>query len=112
MSSATCVASGWLVAAMPLRAMISERVANGLPVMALPGLSERWNSLFSASVWASLWALYLSLVNVGQVFYGFGWEMILLETGFLAIFLGSAQPPRLVFWLLLWELFRIMFGAG
>src|SRR3989449_480615 len=84
----------------------------GLSVLALTGLSERWNSLFSASVWLLSWVLYLSLVNVGQVFYGFGWEMILLETGFLAIFLGAAQPPRLVFWMLLWELFRIMFGAG
>ena len=83
-----------------------------LSVLALTGISERWNSLFSASVWTLLWVLYLSLVNVGQVFYGFGWEMILLETGFLAIFLGAAQPPRLVFWMLLWELFRIMFGAG
>jgi hypothetical protein len=83
-----------------------------LSVLALTGISERWNTAFSASVWTLLWALYLSLVNVGQVFYGFGWEMILLETGFLAIFLGSGQAPRIVLWLLLWELFRIMFGAG
>jgi hypothetical protein len=65
-------------------------------------------------LWTLLWAFYLSLVNVGQTFYGFGWEMILLETGFLAIFLGSndTRPPGIVVWLLLWVLFRIMFGAG
>ncbi len=26
--------------------------------------------------------LYLSFVNVGQTFYSFGWESLLLETGF------------------------------
>ena len=86
----------------------------GLSGFALAGLSERRNTLFSASVWALLWLLYLSLVNVGQVFYGFGWETILLESGFLAIFLGSSntKPPRIVLNLLLWVLFRIIFGAG
>ncbi|HUI07429.1 MAG TPA: lipase maturation factor family protein [Verrucomicrobiae bacterium] len=85
-----------------------------LSVLALTGISERWNTLFSAAVWALLWVLYLSLVNVGQVFYAFGWEDILLESGFLAIFLGASntKPPRIVLWLLLWVLFRIMFGAG
>jgi hypothetical protein len=42
--------------------------------------------------------LYLSFVNVGQSFYGFIWETLLLEAGFLAIFLGNARtaPPLLV----------------
>jgi hypothetical protein len=69
-----------------------------------------------------LWSLYLSLYHVGQIFYGYGWEILLLETGFLAIFLCplvrggllplSTPPPRAVFWLLRWVLFRVMFGAG
>jgi hypothetical protein len=65
-------------------------------------------------LWAVLWALYLSIVNVGQVWYGFGWESLLLETGFLAVFLGNAStaPPTLVLWLLCWLLFRVEFGAG
>ncbi len=85
-----------------------------MSLVALTGLSERFSTLFSATIWALLWLLYLSLVNVGQVFYGFGWETILLESGFLAIFLGArkTKPPRIVLWLLLWVLFRIMFGAG
>jgi len=70
----------------------------------------------------ALWALYLSFVNTGQLFYGYGWETMLLETGFLAIFLPALWDPRpfptqtaapvAVLWLLRWELFRVMFGAG
>ena len=65
-------------------------------------------------VWALPWALYLSIVNVGQTWYGFGWETLLLEAGFLAIFLGPADagPPTLVLLLLRWLLFRVEFGAG
>ncbi|WP_226004297.1 lipase maturation factor family protein [Natrinema salinisoli] len=68
----------------------------------------------SMALWASLWALYLSFVNAGQTFYGYGWESMLLETGFLAIFLGSGsvEPPFVVILLLQWVLFRNMFGAG
>ncbi len=64
--------------------------------------------------WFLLWALYLSIVNVGQTFYGFGWETLLLEAGFLAIFLGAgptAAPLPLIY-LFRWLLFRVEFGAG
>ena len=65
-------------------------------------------------LWAVPWLLYLSIVNVGQIWYSFGWESLLLETGFLATFLGPAhtEPPVLTLWLLLWLLFRVEFGAG
>ncbi|MFF8828679.1 lipase maturation factor family protein [Streptomyces sp. NPDC015131] len=65
-------------------------------------------------LWAVLWALYLSIVNVGQTWYGFGWESLLLETGFLAVFLGNddTAPPVLILFLLRWLLFRVEFGAG
>ena len=68
----------------------------------------------SMALWAVLWLLYLSFVNAGQVFYAFGWESMLLETGFLAVFLGAgdAATPVVVVWLLRWVLFRNMFGAG
>jgi lipase maturation factor len=64
--------------------------------------------------WAALWALYLSIVNVGQTFYAFGWESLLCETGFLAIFLGpaTATPMFPLILLLRWLLFRVEFGAG
>lgn len=66
------------------------------------------------AMWLVLWALYLSIVNVGRVWYGYGWETLLLEAGFLAIFLGNARtaPPALVLWLLRWLAFRVEFGAG
>ncbi|AJE87536.1 integral membrane protein [Streptomyces albus] len=65
-------------------------------------------------LWAAVWALYLSIVNVGQTWYGFGWETLLLEAGFLAVFLGNDEtgPPLLVLVLLRWLLFRVEFGAG
>ncbi|GDY29013.1 lipase maturation factor family protein [Gandjariella thermophila] len=80
-------------------------------VAGVPDVLPLWAAML---LWAVLWALYLSIVNVGQVWYGFGWESLLLETGFLAIFLGNAQtaPPTLVLWLLRWLLFRVEFGAG
>jgi hypothetical protein len=64
--------------------------------------------------WLALWALYTSIVNVGQTWYGFGWETLLLEAGFLTIFLGNAgtAPPVLILWLLRWLLLRVEFGAG
>ncbi|GGY55418.1 lipase maturation factor family protein [Streptomyces tanashiensis] len=64
--------------------------------------------------WLVLWALYLSIVNVGQTWYSFGWESLLLETGLLAVFLGNDDtgPPVLVLFLLRWLLFRVEFGAG
>ncbi|SEP65369.1 Lipase maturation factor [Streptomyces sp. yr375] len=66
------------------------------------------------ALWLVPWALYLSIVNVGQTWYAFGWESLLLETGFLAVFLGNDEvaPPVLVLFLLRWILFRVEFGAG
>jgi hypothetical protein len=36
-----------------------------------------------ASLWAGLFALYLSMFNVGQTFLSFQWDILLLEVGFL-----------------------------
>ncbi|OBH89829.1 lipase maturation factor family protein [Mycobacterium sp. E2989] len=65
-------------------------------------------------LWLTLWVLYLSIVNVGQSWYAFGWESLLLETGFLMIFLGNHQvaPPLLTLWMVRLLLFRVEFGAG
>src|SRR6185295_14038721 len=68
-----------------------------------------------------LWALYMSIVHVGQDWYGYGWEIQLLETGFLAVFLcpltslrpfPAHRPAPLAIWLFRWLIFRIMLGAG
>ncbi|MDP9005818.1 MAG: lipase maturation factor family protein [Actinomycetota bacterium] len=81
---------------------------------ALGGLVDRGPAWVSAAVWFSLWALYLSILNVGQTFYSFGWETLLVEAGFLAVFLGPAStaPPILLIVALRWLLFRVEFGAG
>ena len=85
-----------------------------LAFVALIGLPDAWPIPLTMLLWVALWALYLSIVNVGQTFYSFGWETLLLETGFLAIFLGPARtaPPLTLIWLLRWLLFRVEFGAG
>lgn len=75
----------------------------------------------NAVLMALLWALYMSFVHIGQLFYGYGWEILLLEAGFLAIFLcplrslrplPAAPPSPVVLWLVRWTLFRVMLGAG
>jgi predicted DCC family thiol-disulfide oxidoreductase YuxK len=67
------------------------------------------------------WASYLSLSVVGEIFLQFQWDALLLEAGFLAIFLVSLRRRRfgagllaspLVLWLLRWLLFRLMFSSG
>src|SRR5262249_4535816 len=85
-----------------------------LSMAALTGMSDQFGLWWSVTVWTLLWMLYLSFVNVGQVFYGFGWESILLEAGFFTIFLGCNRvaPPQVTIWVLRWLLFRVMFGAG
>jgi hypothetical protein len=95
-----------LVAVAVVGAVISAGIALGL-LDAAPLLV--W-----MAVWLVLWALYLSIVNIGQTFYAFGWESLLLEAGFLAIFLGPAwmTPPVVVIWMIRWLVFRVEFGAG
>jgi hypothetical protein len=71
---------------------------------------------------ALLWLLYISFVHVGQIFYGYGWETLLLESGFLAIFLGTLRNwtslrdtrpmPRIMFVWLCWLLFRLMSASA
>jgi hypothetical protein len=85
-----------------------------LACVALSGLSESGPFAMSAAVWLALWLLYQSIVNVGQTFYGFGWESMLLEAGFFAIFLGpeSSAPSMIPILALRWMLFRTELGAG
>lgn len=70
----------------------------------------------------ALWTFYLSLVVAGQTFLSFQWDILLLETGFLAIFFAPLQvlpglsregaPSTLKLWLLRALLFRLMFASG
>jgi hypothetical protein len=82
--------------------------------IAISGVADRQHMWLSSLVWGPIWVLYLSFVNVGQTFYGFGWEAILLEAGFFAMFLGPSrvEPPLLTILAIRWLEFRIMCGAG
>jgi Lipase maturation factor len=84
-----------------------------LSIITLSGVVDRYTWILFP-IWVVIWALYLSFVNVGQVFYGFGWESILLEAGAYAAFLGgiSTTPQVAAMWMFRWLLFRVMFGAG
>src|SRR5258708_8879041 len=109
----------------------------GVPTLFWFGISDDALSIFSwvgfalslivlggyanAILLAVLWMMYMSIVHIGQTWYGYGWEIQLLETGFLAIFLcplldgrpfPKCRPPLLVLWLFRWFGFRIMVGAG
>src|ERR1051325_8907072 len=75
----------------------------------------------NAIILGVLWMMYMSIVHIGQIWYGYGWEIQLLETGFLSIFLcplldgrpfPKCRAPILVIWLFRWLGFRIMIGAG
>jgi predicted DCC family thiol-disulfide oxidoreductase YuxK len=74
---------------------------------------------------AGAWIFYLSLVTVGGDFMSFQWDILLLEAGFLAIFLApwtwleppwrpsrTSPPSRTVLWLLRWLLFRLLLLSG
>jgi len=60
-------------------------------------------------VLVGLYILYLSLSTAGQDFLGFQWDALLLEAGFLAIFLGNSKTVVLLF---RWLLFRLTFLSG
>jgi len=57
-----------------------------------------------------LYVLYLSFVYAGQDFMSFQWDSLLLETGFLAIFVTGGS--RIVIWLYRWLVFRYLLLAG
>ena len=84
-----------------------------LSCVILSGIVDRrsW-TLFA--IWVVIWVVYLSFVNVGQIFYGFGWESILLEAAVYGAFLGGigTTPQFAVMLMFRWLCFRVMFGAG
>ena len=87
----------------------------GLALLVLAGLAP-------APCLFLLWLIYLSLSVVGREFLGFQWDVLLLETGLLAIFFAprnvlpgwrrETPPGRMFLWLLRWLLFRLMFQSG
>lgn len=67
------------------------------------------------------WLFYLTLTNLGQDFLGYQWDILLLESAFLAILIapwrrwlggGRLFKPWLGILLVRWLLFRLMFESG
>ena len=84
--------------------MIAGTVAGAL--LGLLVILDRW----TRPALIGLFALYLSYVYAGQDFMTFQWDLLLLEAGFLAIFLTGGS--RIVIWLYRWLVFRYLFLAG
>lgn len=66
-----------------------------------------------------LYLAYLYIVAVGQEFLSFQWDTLLLETGFISIFLGrsryfsfSEKTNKIAIVALMWLSFRLMFSSG
>jgi hypothetical protein len=94
-----------------------------LAVVCVIGIALSFACLLGATnaiVQLVLWALYTSLLATGQIFYGYGWEIQLLETGLLTVFMCpvtsvrpfARAPPLLTIFLARWLIARIMLGAG
>jgi len=69
-----------------------------------------------------LWSLYLSYVTVGQTFFNFQWDGLLLECGLLSMlsspwklhpgFMKLTFPPSWATFIFRWLLFRLMLLSG
>ncbi len=94
--------TGWAIAGIVISAAVVIGYAN-LPMLLV------------------LWFIYGSYVRVGQLWFGFGWEIQILETTLVAACLAhpwdprpfrAPSPPRVSLVLMRWLAFRIMLGAG
>jgi hypothetical protein len=94
-----------------LRAMVWAGIA--LAILLLIGLGP-----LPAAI--GLYALYLSVDTVGQAFYSFQWDALLLEVGFAAILLAPRgvrpsykdPPSRVAVWVFRLLIFRLMLESG
>ena len=93
--------------ALRLVCMVGVACSALLAIGALPALAA-----------LGAWACYLSLTSVGGPFLWFQWDSLLLEVGFLALFLapwrlwGTEPPRRIALWLGRWLLFRFLVASA
>lgn len=96
-----------------LLAVVATLAAAGAAavVVGLPQTGPWW---VTTLVLLACWAAYLSIVQVGQRFYSFGWETLLCELAFLVAWFGSPAVPVPVVLVVAarWLLFRVELGAG
>jgi len=101
-----------------------------LKCVCLAGMVFALASLFGIFCGPSLllcWFAYLSFLTSGSDFMSYQWDILLLESGFLAALWapwamaspplrnsagGDGSPQKFVLWLLRWLLFRLMFMSG
>jgi len=85
-----------------------------LALMTIAGLFSRWCFIL-------MFILYGSVMEVGGVLYSFQWDLLILETTFLAILPPSSGvlfrkwtrgADALVTWLMLWLVFRLYIESG
>ncbi len=86
----------------------------GLSVLLIAGIQP-------GSCVTLLWVFYLSLTVAGQVFLGYQWDSLLLESGLLALLVtpwglrlsrARHNPPPFAIFLFRWLVFRLMFQSG
>jgi lipase maturation factor 1 len=114
----------------------SDPFINAMPIAGIFVSVLACLGIFSGPSLLAAWFLYLSIITVGQDFMSFQWDILLNETGFLALFLCSWRPfcqswnsicrrfklpdwvvdrsPASIFvlWLLRLLLFKLMFASG
>jgi len=88
-----------------------------LSVMCALGVAASLVAVLGATppmLWLVLWALYLSLCTVGQLFLNFPWDNLLLEAGLVAVLLfdRTGRPNLLGWWMLRLLLVKVMWLSG
>ncbi|KAL5259903.1 hypothetical protein ACHWQZ_G010130 [Mnemiopsis leidyi] len=85
----------------------------------LAGLLTAFPALRVSPAYALLGALYFSLYQVGRKFLWFQWDIILIETTCLSVFVAPLFPTKhslahdnITLWLVRWLAFRLMFASG
>ncbi|MBY0562368.1 lipase maturation factor family protein [Hyphomicrobium sp.] len=106
---------GWGVSAYWQMPTLFWLNANDDALFAATGLGILLGLLVVFGIWTraaliALFVLYLSCVYAGQIFMSYQWDLLLLESGFLAIFLTAGS--RIVVWLYRWLIFRYLFMSG
>lgn len=106
---------GWGVSAYWRMPTLFWLNANDAALITATGLGILLGLLVVFGIWAraalvGLFVLYLSCVYAGQVFMSYQWDLLLLESGFLAIFLTAGS--RIIVWLYRWLIFRYLFMSG
>eukprot|EP00118_Oscarella_pearsei_P025351 m.308033 g.308033 ORF g.308033 m.308033 type:complete len:675 (+) comp43282_c0_seq1:47-2071(+) len=111
-----------------LRDYLDISPESGMDLLCLIGAALALSTLLFESmrcslVYAVLWMFYYSMYYFGQTFMWFQWDILLLETGFLAILVAPfnlkfwKKPvgqchDGVMMWLVKWLLFRLMFASG